>query len=164
MASRIFVKASSRVLPWEIQPGKLGHSATKMPSSSSAISTRNRRVMDEVYPFCDGRFHMRSASDRMLEKLPSLATASRKYFRKKADFSSGASVSARLAHFARRLISHENPLQIVLLSWSCTILVLVEKLCSTCERCTRSSNTFRLQGARQSATIPRCRDGRCVGW
>src|SRR6266705_3357219 len=36
----MFVRASLRVRPWETQPGKFGHSATKTPSSSGSIRTR----------------------------------------------------------------------------------------------------------------------------
>jgi hypothetical protein len=39
---------------------------------------------------------------------------------------------------------------------SCTTLVLVEKLCTVCERRSTPSHTFRLPLAPQSATIPRC--------
>ena len=39
---------------------------------------------------------------------------------------------------------------------SCTILMLVEKLCMGCEQRYRPSHTFRLPLALQSATIPRC--------
>src|SRR6266700_8335593 len=49
MASRMFATASSRVLPWETQPGKTGHSATNTPSSSGAIKTRN--FMASRWPF-----------------------------------------------------------------------------------------------------------------
>src|SRR4029453_682656 len=34
IAARIFTISSSRVFPWEMQPGKAGHSATNTPSSS----------------------------------------------------------------------------------------------------------------------------------
>ena len=40
MASWMLDKASARVLPWEMQPGRDGTSATTTPSSSCSISTR----------------------------------------------------------------------------------------------------------------------------
>src|SRR5437870_1089827 len=40
MASLMFVTASSRVRPWEMQPGSAGTSATYTPSSSGSRSTR----------------------------------------------------------------------------------------------------------------------------
>src|ERR1041384_7461869 len=44
MASRAFERASSRVLPWLMQPGRLGASATMKPSSPGY--NRTRRVMN----------------------------------------------------------------------------------------------------------------------
>src|SRR5690606_22985299 len=41
MASRTLLSASSRVRPCEMQPGNDGTSATKTPSSSCSINTRN---------------------------------------------------------------------------------------------------------------------------
>src|SRR6266487_2312835 len=41
MASLMLAKACSRVSPWLMQPGSVGHSATKTPSSSGSIMTRN---------------------------------------------------------------------------------------------------------------------------
>src|SRR5690606_33736574 len=41
MASRALLSASSRVRPCEMQPGSDGTSATKTPSSSCSINTRN---------------------------------------------------------------------------------------------------------------------------
>src|SRR6266511_2115093 len=41
MASRMWAIASSRVLPWEMHPGRAGHSATNTPSSSGSMVTRN---------------------------------------------------------------------------------------------------------------------------
>src|SRR5713226_8526547 len=41
MASLMLARASARVLPCEMQPGSAGHSATKTPSSSGSIITRN---------------------------------------------------------------------------------------------------------------------------
>src|SRR5437867_56413 len=41
MASLMLVRASSRVFPWETQPGSVGHSATNTPSSSGSMTTRN---------------------------------------------------------------------------------------------------------------------------
>lgn len=40
VASRTFLIASARVVPWEMQPGSEGTSATNMPSSSCATITR----------------------------------------------------------------------------------------------------------------------------
>ena len=46
IASRTFIRASSRVLPWLMQPGRLGTSATIKPSSQGYSKTR--RVMRQI--------------------------------------------------------------------------------------------------------------------
>src|SRR5205823_3168809 len=46
IASRTFARASSRVWPWLMQPGRLGTSATTKPSSPGY--NRTRRVMFEI--------------------------------------------------------------------------------------------------------------------
>src|SRR5690606_19996757 len=48
MASRTLLSASSRVRPCEMQPGSDGTSATKTPSSSCSINTRNFMVSPSV--------------------------------------------------------------------------------------------------------------------
>jgi len=50
----------------------------------------------------------------------------------------------------------KNGMKIRFRKGSCTTFVLVEKLCMGCERRYKSSHTFRLPLAFQSATIPRC--------
>src|SRR5207244_12272274 len=46
MASLMLARASARVLPCEMQPGSAGHSATKTPSSSGSIITRNFMLLN----------------------------------------------------------------------------------------------------------------------
>lgn len=43
MASRIFVRASSRVRPWLMHPGREGHSTNQKPPASRVMRTRNLR-------------------------------------------------------------------------------------------------------------------------
>ena len=64
IASRTFSSASSRVLPWLIQPGRLGTSATINPSSPGY--KRTRRVMGEIltYNSVFGERHRRITKPR----------------------------------------------------------------------------------------------------
>src|ERR1700690_2579173 len=68
MASLMFSTASDRVRPSEMQPGKVGHSATNTPSSSGSTCTRNfMGIPYELFPI-SASVHPRSLSTAMTDR------------------------------------------------------------------------------------------------